>query len=162
MVLRDRVAIYGSHHASVALVLNNLSHCYLKEGNIKVATDLLKESLVIDEQCFGSDHVNVAATLSTLGMIYGKFLEDLRTSLSYLVQAKKILIDNHGWIHESTLKTSYNLGRLYEQRNELDAAKNEYNEILRVMKDLSEMDDFKSMVQNRLELLEQIPPSIEL
>ena len=73
------VVVVGLSFASIALAqearlkeLNNKVEELYKQGKYREAIPLAKEALKVAEQTFGTDHPNVAASLSWVALVYKK------------------------------------------------------------------------------------------
>ena len=117
--LEIRLAVYGEEHPSTAEGYGHLASGYSRMGDHEMAEHYFRKSLEIWEKLLGPDHVAVSGAMVGLGNTLvdrQKFDE----AESLLKKALEIQMNQYG--ENSGAMVIAALGRLYQQRGELDFA----------------------------------------
>ena len=117
-------------------------------GQHEIAESLFEEAVHIREQCFGPDHIEVAASLSKLGAAQtslGKFEE----AYEKLRKAVKIAIATLGHNHKTVAQMLCHLACLYFEAGELMSSEATFEDALEIYRDVwsTAMDRASCMTQ---------------
>lgn len=98
--------------------LQNLSHAEMISGQFDASLKISKEALDLAEKTFPPESPEIARVLFTMSAPYYE-LKDYKAAEDCLIKAKKILENQPGEPDQQIGTILNNLGRIYEEKNEL-------------------------------------------
>lgn len=118
----------GNDHPNYAVLLNDLSLCYWKSGNLKLATSTLEKSLRIKKATIGEKDPDYKASVLNLANILHDNNNQLKAENLYLEVIESYdSVDFKDGYYVAALN---NLGTLYEKQAQFDEAERHYLQIL--------------------------------
>ena len=114
-------------------ITNRMGTVFVDMGRYTDAIQMLTESLNFRTRCFGSEHINVAATYKNMGIVEDK-LENFQKALDLYQKALDIEIKSLGGAHVSVADTYLNMGVGFSKLGEYEKALFHYQKALEIFK----------------------------
>jgi tetratricopeptide (TPR) repeat protein len=117
------------NHKLLPVCLAGLAHAKAKRGHLEEALPVAKRALALQQKRLGPDHLDVADSWSSVGMIYGN-LGELDASNEAHKRTCEIRRARLGDIHERVAECTENLGANQENAGHFATALHLYREAL--------------------------------
>ena len=114
-------------------ITNRMGTVFVDMGRYTDAIQMLTESLNFRTRCFGSEHINVAATYKNMGIVEDK-LENFQKALDLYQKALDIEIKSLGGAHVRVGNTYVNMGVGFSKLCDYEKALFHYQKALEIFK----------------------------
>ena len=114
-------------------ITNRMGTVFVDMGRYTDAIQMLTESLNFRTRCFGSEHINVAATYKNMGIVEDK-LENFQKALDLYQKALDIEIKSLGGAHVRVGNTYVNMGVGFSKLCDYEKALFHYQNALEIFK----------------------------
>ncbi|MBZ0114622.1 MAG: tetratricopeptide repeat protein [Thermoanaerobaculia bacterium] len=113
--------ILGPEHPGTLLAVNNVANCLDKQKRFAEAEDLFRETLAVARRVLGDRHPDTLLLLNNLGNALRHAGHYSEAENSYRL-ARTYQLEVLGPAHPETLRTATNLVKIFEERDDWEAA----------------------------------------
>mmetsp|Transcript_10529 Transcript_10529/g.15808 ORF Transcript_10529/g.15808 Transcript_10529/m.15808 type:complete len:271 (-) Transcript_10529:180-992(-) len=149
--LHVQKVILGSENSDVACTLNNIGIAMFWLGRVELALNALEQALRVRRTVFGDSHLDVAATHHNIGNILMRKCDYFTALRSFQeeLRIKKQLISKSGKDTGNCDLTQafLGIGNAYLKMSRFQEAKSNFQDALKVFKDLDVSDDHPEVVR---------------
>ena len=123
----------GSNNLNTTAILHNIGHVHYRSGNYEESIRTFTKALVIGREAFACCHLEVAATLNCLGVLYFHMPKsDTEQAMDLFLESLTIRRAFLGNEHKDVATTLNNIGRIHYMKGDYDEALVLYQEALRI------------------------------